>query len=113
VILGHHKWYDGSSGYPEKYDTSTSKVKSIIDIISICDSLDAGTDFYGRNYAKKKTFQDVLEELKEGAGTHYNPDFVALISDDSELYNEINDLLSVNRENYYFDLVKIHLQSQK
>ena len=52
-------------------------------------------------------------KLKEGAGTRYNPDFVALISDDSELYNEINDLLSVNRENYYFDLVKIHLQSQK
>jgi len=112
VILGHHKWYDGSSGYPEKYDTSSSKVKSIIDIISICDSLDAGTDFYGRNYAKKKTFQDVLEELKEGAGTRYNPDFVALISDDENLYNEINNLLSVNRENYYFDLVKIHLQAR-
>lgn len=113
VILGHHKWYDGSNGYPEKYDTSTSKVKSIIDIISICDSLDAGTDFYGRNYAKKKTFEDVLEELKEGAGTRYNPDFVALLTDDTDLYSQVNDLLSVNRENYYFDLVKIHLQSQK
>ena len=112
VILGHHKWYDGSDGYPEKYDTSKSNVKAIIDIIAICDSLDAGTDYYGRNYAKQKSFYDVLMELEESAGTRYNPDFVKLLRTDETLHAEVNTLLSSNREEYYFDLVKIHLQSK-
>lgn len=111
VILGHHKFYDCTKGYPERYNPSESKVKTVIDIISICDSLDAGTDYYGRNYSTRKYFSDVLGELREGAGTRYNPDIVDLFDKDPALSESIDNLLTKNREYRYFELVKTHLQN--
>ncbi len=45
--------------------------------------MDAATDILGRNYAKGKEFDRLFAELKEGAGTRYNPYIVRLIEDGS------------------------------
>lgn len=110
VILGHHKHYDGVGGYPERFSTAGIRDKFILDILSICDALDASTDYYGRNYTGKKTFKDVLKELKEGAGTKYSPVLVELLEKDKELYKKVEALLTSGREEEYFKLVKEHLQ---
>lgn len=97
VILGHHRTYDGKGGYPAAFDNTASPYRFVIDLISISDSTDAATDIIGRNYAAGKKFTDVLEELKSGAGTRYNPDIVRIISDSPELIDKLGKLTSTER----------------
>lgn len=109
VILGHHKFHDGVTGYPERFSTKGLRTKFAIDVITVCDSLDAATDYFGRNYANKKSFADVLKELQSDSYDHYNPEIVALISTDKKLYEKIDKLLSGGREEEYYRLVKENL----
>jgi len=46
----------------------------------------------------------VLNELKAGRGTEYNPDMVDVILSDRELYNDLKMLTEQNRENIYYDI---------
>ena len=101
VMRGHHRWYDGSAGYPADFDNTSSKVRIIIDIVTIADCTDAATDVLGRNYTAGKTFQKVLEEFIQGAGTRYNPDIVACIQSDEELIRELSTLTTDKRMDIY------------
>lgn len=103
IMLGHHRTYDMTGGYPMSYDPEDSNVKVICDIIAICDALDAGTDYLGRNYTVRKDFAMVLSELIKGSGTKYNPDIVTLLSSDEELLTSITDMFGNKRENLYYD----------
>ena len=100
VALGHHKWHDDSKGYPEEFDTSKSKVKTIIDLVLCSDCLDAATDTIGRSYNRGKTMDDFLGELKEGSGTRYAPWLVDLISQE-EVKADLEFLLKEGRERHY------------
>lgn len=113
IILGHHRSYDCRSGYPFDFDPSNSNVKIIIDLIAICDSLDAATDYLGRNYTIRKDLSTVLRELREGAGTRYNPDLIALIETDSLLYSRLSDLITHGREEIYYTLFSEHFMEKK
>lgn len=102
IILGHHKFYDGKQGYPSTFQNCESPYRGIIDLITICDCLDSATDIIGRNYARGKTFEQVLEELREGAGTRYNPQIVHLISDQADLRSKLSYLTREGRSQAYF-----------
>ncbi|MBQ7679789.1 MAG: HD domain-containing protein [Butyrivibrio sp.] len=110
IVEGHHKYYDGKHGYPVDFNNTTSPERIIIDLISIADSIDAGTDNLGRNYASGKDYDHLLEELKEGAGSRYNPDIVRLMSASEELHAELSELTDQGRYNVcyeaYMDIVK-------
>ena len=115
IVLGHHKYYDGKHGYPVDFDNTASPERFVIDLISVSDSLDAGTDNLGRNYASGKDFEHLLSELKEGAGTRYNPDIVRIIEEDTPLREELAELTAQGRYNVcyqaYMDIA--HGQSQE
>lgn len=102
VMLGHHKSYDGKRGYPAEYDNIKSKVKPIIDLVTISDCLDAATDMLGRNYSKGKTFAALFGELKDGAGTQYNPEIVEVIEKNQDLYNDLEYLTQTGRHDVYY-----------
>ena len=104
IILGHHRTYDCLGGYPLDFDPTGSKVKIIVDMIAICDSLDAATDYLGRNYATRKTFEAVVEELKAAAGTRYNPVLVSLLDTDRTLCSKLRSLIDSGREELYYEL---------
>lgn len=101
VILGHHKSYDGRAGYPASFDNVHSKVRILIDLITIADSIDAATDILGRNYSEGKTFLKVLDELKAGAGTRYNPELVEIIAGSPELIERLGELTRGGRYEVY------------
>lgn len=103
IAYGHHKSYDGLRGYPLEFNNTTASCRSIIDLIHICDCLDAATDYLSRNYHRAKSFDSVMEELKAGRGSEYNPDIVNLILEEPVLYNELKILTEENRENIYYD----------
>lgn len=101
IIEGHHKFYDGSYGYPKEFDNTKSEFKIYIDIVSIADSCDAATDIYGRNYTNGKTFNNLLDELKKDSCVKYNPNIVDYISSDTNLINELIKLTTDGRIDVY------------
>ncbi|MCR5339405.1 MAG: hypothetical protein K6E75_12705 [Lachnospiraceae bacterium] len=111
VALGHHKWYDNSRGYPADFDTSKSKVKTIIDLVLAADCLDAATDTIGRSYQRGKQLSDYIGELKEGSGTRYAPWLVDLFTD-SAVHEDLTYLLREGRKqnyrNMYYMLREMH-----
>lgn len=104
IATGHHKSFDGSFGYPAWFDNRHSKQKVFIDLIRICDSLDAATDTFGRLYAAPKKFTTVLAELKLLKGTGYSDVLVDFICDQSELQKELEQLMEQGREDVYREI---------
>ena len=100
VIMGHHLWYDCSKGYPVKFDTFKSPYKTIIDLVTAADCLDAATDTVGRSYNRGKTFSDYEQEITEGSGTRYAP-FLPELFKQPELRKEIEYLLDTGRKKIY------------
>lgn len=107
IVLGHHKSYDGKSGYPADYDNHQSKYRLLTDILTICDSMDAATDVYGRNYLKDKNFDKVFAEFEELKGTRYNPEIIDFIRGNKALYKSLAQITSKEaREDFYFHIYR-------
>jgi len=98
----HHKNYDENGGYPNCVDKCSSRLKTLVDIISIADSLDAASDFIGRSYKNYKKLDVIVDEFRNFSGTRYNPKIVKLF-DDKMLFDEILYLLTEERTKLYID----------
>ena len=103
IACGHHKSYDGNSGYPKEFDNTKSKVRFLIDLFRICDCMDAATDGIGRIYNREKTMSEFVDELDFGAGHIYNPDIVRLMRDDTELQDDLSYICSAGRISMYYE----------
>ena len=84
------------------YDNNESKEKVLIDLISIADSIEAGTDTLTRSYTKDKDSEKLLKELKAEAGTRYNPKIVKIIEDSKELRGQLKELTGQGRYDIYY-----------
>ena len=71
LLYHHHERYDGK-GYP--HHLTGELIPSGAQVIAIADSFDAMTT--NRGYNKPRTVQEALEELRRGAGTQFNPQYV-------------------------------------
>ena len=110
TTLGHHKWYNGKGGYPSDFDNTQSPYRFMIDIITLCDCMQAATERVGRNYKQEKSFEKVMEELREGAGTRYNPDLVKLIDDVPEIYKELEMIAIYGWPDIYYEIYKNYMR---
>lgn len=110
TTLGHHKWYNGKGGYPSDFDNTKSPFRFMIDIITLCDCMQAATERVGRNYKQEKSFEKVMEELREGAGTRYNPELVKLIDDIPELYKELERIAIYGWPDIYYEIYKNYMR---
>ena len=98
--LGHHKWYDGTKGYPVWYDNTKCNERTLVDIVTIADCLEAATNFMSRNYRRSKPYETMIEEFKSQAGTRYNPYVLdALIN--SKYYDELGERVRNSRSVIY------------
>lgn len=104
IAVGHHRSFDGKTGYPMEFDNTKSKIKIFIDLITICDSLDAATDTLGRNYTTAKTFNQVLAELQAKAGSYYSDVLVDFISNSGKLEERLAELIEKERGQVYYDV---------
>jgi len=103
VIMGHHRWYNGSNGYKTAFDITESIYRFIIDMVAVSDSIDAATDTIGRSYSQGLSLEQVVAEIKEGKGTQYSPIIADALSDD-ELVAQIWHCIAEGRENTYFEV---------
>ena len=97
VALGHHKWYDGKGGYPASFDNTASPWRSMIDLVTICDCIDAATDYLDRNYRVPKTLDAVVKEFEAEAGTRYNPAMVKSLVEDKAMFEKLNNIIVSDR----------------
>lgn len=104
IILGHHKYYNGEGGYPVEFDNQKCKDKFAIDLITICDCIDAATDSLGRNYMSDKTVRMVLEEMNEEKGVRYSPEIVDFVWADENLIESLEYIVTEEREEAYYQL---------
>lgn len=100
VALQHHRFYDGTGGYPQDCEPCGDSARPLVGIVSVADSLDAGTDNIGRCYAAVKTFETLVEELRAGSGTRYDPAVVALFDDEAFAARMRDGLAATRREIY-------------
>lgn len=105
----HQNFINGQGGYPANFDNTKSKYRPLIDLITICDCLDAATDFYSRNYQRAKSLDQVIEEFKEGALVRYNPDFVNILAKNSKLKDTLADIICNRRGEIYYTIYKIYI----
>ena len=103
IVIGHHKYYDSSGGYPIEFDNTKSKYKIVIDLITIADCIDAATDKFGRNYKKAKSILDVLAEFEASKGIKYSPYFVDLIKNNPKLIEELTYLAETKRQELMYE----------
>lgn len=102
ITNGHHKFYNGKGGYPADFDNTASPERILIDIITLCDCLDAATDCYGRNYHQAKTVRQVLAEFERDSGVRYNPDIVRFLCDSPELDEQLQTIAGEKRLEIYY-----------
>ena len=102
VAYYHHRAYDRSGGYPCHEAECPPSVRVMVDIITVVDSLDAGTDNIGRSYAAAKTFTGLVGELRQWSGTRYAPAVVALF-DDPDFCKETEQFLLESRRKSYVE----------
>lgn len=96
-ILGHHKYWNDRAGYPESFKLQDSKYKYFVGLVTLADCIDSVTDAEGKNYAVKKQFDDIVEELKQETGSRYCPELVDLLLGDEELLEQLRVLTSTGR----------------
>lgn len=97
IVLGHHKFYNGKGGYPADFENTASPYRIIVDLITICDCIDAATDAIGRNYKKNKNMEEVLAEMEADKGLRYNPDLVDIMTGSPGLIKEMNYITGEGR----------------
>ena len=96
--LTHHLWHDGTRGYPNVPQT---KNRPFADILAVADSIDAATDFLGRPYNSGKTIDQLIEEFRAGAGTHYGPAACDALSV-PEVRDKLEYLITEGRREIYY-----------
>ena len=97
LLNGHHKFYNGKGGYPADFDNTASPERMMIDLITLCDCLDAATDCYGRNYHQAKTIEQVLSEFERDSGVRYHPDLVRFLRNSPALIQELQTVAGEKR----------------
>lgn len=104
TTLGHHKWYNGRGGYPESFDNTASPLRIMIDIITLCDCMQAATEHVGRNYKREKDFKTIMQEFSDEAGTRYNPDLISLINAHKNVARNLKMLVDDGWLNIYYNI---------
>lgn len=101
ISLHHHRFYNGQGGYPANCPPCPAAYKALVDIVTVCDSIEAATDDIGRSYSAAKTFSQIMDELRSESGTRYSPDVVDLFEDE-DFSRKVEDELNKARQNIYF-----------
>lgn len=105
ITLGHHKWYNGKGGFPESYDNTKSPERILRDIVSSSDAVLQLTKVMSAQ-PTGDIGEQVLQKIKEGSGTRYNPELVEILLSQSDLSQKIRDFAAKGWAEEYYEVFK-------
>ena len=76
IVRSHHERYDGK-GYPDR--KTGDEIPMFAWIVSAADAIDAMTS--DRPYRKGMSFEVAIDQVRQGAGTHFHPDVAEAVLD--------------------------------
>jgi HD-GYP domain-containing protein (c-di-GMP phosphodiesterase class II) len=76
IVRSHHERYDGK-GYPDR--KKGGDLPMFAWIVSAADAIDAMTS--DRPYRKGMSLDVAIDQVREGAGTHFHPDVAEAVLD--------------------------------
>ena len=94
VALGHHRWYDGSDGYPENYVRTDSDVRQMTDIV--CAAVYLVTEYSG-------DIDALIQSMNKEAGRRFSPMVMAYLSDKA-LMRQLVPVLEDDGAEYYREI---------
>lgn len=71
--LGHHRWYDGQGGYPERYHREDVRDAVLVDIVSVADFIDRSCNLVGDYQSDILSCDEMLEQLRSDGGRQFSP----------------------------------------
>ena len=101
VALGHHRWYDGSRGYPDDYKRLECEYRQMVDVIGLMDWLDNIVYNDTRIFrGMDKTFEEARESAISLDGKRFSPMLIARLRE-KEVSDAINGALNSGRNEAY------------
>ena len=94
IALGHHRWYDGTDGYPETYSRIHSPYRMMTDIVACAAFLTSYAD---------QEFSETLQNMQKSAGRQFSPLVMAWLGD-CELQEKLRRLQAQDDEAFYKEI---------
>lgn len=90
----HHRWWNREGGYPKARQVEAhTNLKILVDILSVCDTLEAATSHIGRNYRRSKTFMQIMDELYDDSGTRYSREVLQSVISSVDTYYTLHQMI--------------------
>ena len=100
IALGHHRWYDGTDGYPEEYVRNSSEMRQMTDIAAIATELIMSYD-----ESHSGNTEEIIDEIIRGGGTRFSPMAAAYLSDE-ELRKKLDHILKRDKRELYYEIYR-------
>ena len=94
IALGHHRWYNGSGGYPESYERNRSPYRQMTDVIALSDAL---CGYY------KGDIKEAAEKVQKLSHKQFSPMAAASLSDEA-LLKELEALMQKGPSSIYREI---------
>jgi len=101
VAYGHHRWYDGSDGYPVKFTRKDNPYRAMVDLIALADYLDTEAGDGTSIPVRAVPFEEKMQKIISLEGRRFSP-LVTGVLRTSELWAQLKELyLNGRREGYW------------
>lgn len=99
AALGHHKWYDGSRGYPAAYARLECPARQMVDVVGLTDWLESRTSFSSVS-GVGLPFPQAVEEAVKLEGRRFSPLLTTLLRDKT-VVRRLEEAFDRGRQNAY------------
>ena len=91
IALGHHKYFDGTDGYPDEYIRNSSQYRIFVDLVAVCVYI---------NNQYEDNFKDTVEYILSEEHKRFSPLITSYLLDES-LSVKIKAILQKDDKVYY------------
>ncbi len=94
IALGHHRWYDGTQGFPESYLRNQSAYRQMTDVIAVAVCIAESVP---------EEFPSVIRNIIEQSGRQFSPLIVSCLTD-HDLLSRLQAILREDEEPSYREI---------
>lgn len=103
AALGHHKWYDGSRGYPDSYHRLECAERQMVDTVALMDYLAQSADALQLSRSSGMTLEEAAESAVKQEGRRFSPLLTARLRDAGTV-KRLKQALEEGRQEVYREL---------